>query len=758
MKTKLFKSMLFVVLSTSPIILQAQTYNISPEIVSGQVYYNDGIISDINDVPVNNPWLGGDDIDGTKVLKVGKSARGGDPFVTNAIIPFKLPSRPTGESVNAANLKVNLAYLRHWIDAEVDLYGLPYNASSTINASDYYDGTYSDPTGTVTAIQSGFIVRDTGGTEPLGTQILTDREVNSNSSGDTALTTYINAQYDAGAVAGDYVFLRLSINVSSASSPNGLLGAHYYGISDGQTANAPVLTMEFTSSPTTNTWLGGSTDWATPTNWSEGTVPTATDNVVIPDLANDPIIGATTGAVANDITTNDVLTIASGGSLIVSGTSTGNITYKRTLTADANPLKAWHLVSSPVTGQTVQNFIANNTLASGTSNTSFRGIANYKIDGPGWNYYLNTYSDADAFDAGKGYSVKSATAGDVSFTGTYTSGNKDYNINQTTNNYNLVGNPFAAHINLGTFFTDNNAIDRLEENTIYIWDQSANSGNGEYTPKTSLNDAAFEIAPGQGFFVVSGIAASNKVTFNEANQSHKTDEFSKTASRSEVHLKVYQEGIEHQTKIYFIKGATTDFDNGYDASLFGGVTYNLAIYSELINNNQGKKLGIQSLPNNNFESMVIPIGLKAETGKEILFSAEALNLPSDLKVFLEDRATNTFTRLDEANSNYKVTLAEDLYGIGRFYLHTKSSVLNTDNFLLDNISIYKTDNSNLRIAGLQPGSVSVKLFNILGKQMMSSAFKSNGVQNISLPNLATGIYIVQLETESGTLNKKIILE
>lgn len=258
--------------------------------------------------------------------------------------------------------------------------------------------------------------------------------------------------------------------------------------------------------------------------------------------------------------------------------------------------------------------------------------------------------------------------------------------------------------------------------------------------------------------MVSGIAVSNKVTFNEANQSHKTDEFSKTASRSEVHLKVYQEGIEHQTKIYFIEGATTDFDNGYEASLFGGVTYDLAIYSELINNNQGKKLGIQSLPNNNFESMVIPIGLKAETGKEILFSAEALNLDSDLKVFLEDRTTNTFTRLDQTNSNYKVTLTEDLNGIGRFYLHTKSSVLNTDNVLLENISIHKTYNSNLRIAGLQAGVASVKLFNILGEQMMTASFKTNGVQNISLPNLAAGIYVVQLETELGKLNKKIILE
>jgi hypothetical protein len=41
---------------------------------------------------------------------------------------------------------------------------------------------------------------------------------------------------------------------------------------------------------------------------------------------------------------------------------------------------------------------------------------------------------------------------------------------------------------------------------------------------------------------------------------------------------------------------------------------------------------------------------------------------------------------------------------------------------------------------------------------MSSSFKSNGVSDISLPKLASGVYIVQLQTDFGKLNKKIIIE
>jgi hypothetical protein len=41
---------------------------------------------------------------------------------------------------------------------------------------------------------------------------------------------------------------------------------------------------------------------------------------------------------------------------------------------------------------------------------------------------------------------------------------------------------------------------------------------------------------------------------------------------------------------------------------------------------------------------------------------------------------------------------------------------------------------------------------------MNSNFQSKGAVDISLPKLATGMYIVQLQNENGRINKKIILE
>ncbi|WP_139957576.1 T9SS type A sorting domain-containing protein [Flavicella sediminum] len=269
------------------------TFNVNPT--------GDGIIVNTANLAegASNPWLGGNSIDGTTVLKVGASDPGGNPNTTNAILPFQLPNRPEGKLVASANLKINVAYLRHWISSDIDLYGLPYNASNAISPSNFYDGTYPDATETATGIQDAYFVRDTGGTEPTGTEILTDREVNSDTSGDAALASYLNAQYDAGAEEGDYVFLRLSVDATSGNT-----GAHYYGISDESTSEAAVLTLEIENVLDTKSYKE-STVAIFPNPVSDGKITVSTEGFTenstlqIYSLAGQMVFAKTINAAAN---------------------------------------------------------------------------------------------------------------------------------------------------------------------------------------------------------------------------------------------------------------------------------------------------------------------------------------------------------------------------------------------------------------------------------------------------------------------------
>ncbi len=484
-------------------------------------------------------------------------------------------------------------------------------------------------------------------------------------------------------------------------------------------------------------WTGATdTDWATATNW-DGGVPTAQSYVTIQGASSKPVISSGTNATAGDITINSVASLTiNDGSLEINSKAAGNITYNRSL-ATTN----WYLVSSPVTGETYDDdYVTANSIASSNSN---RGIATYNTTNDTWSYMQG--GGSGAFTSGKGYSVKRASAGDISFTGTLNTGDVSIAIDNSNNRFNLIGNPYATHINSGTFLTNNTA--KLEAETIWVWNQDT------YATKVSMED--FKLAPTQGFFVKAKTAATGNLTFDYSAIKSTGGTFQKT-DLSQIKLSITDGASKRQARVLYYDAATKGFDNGGDGEVFTGNGANIKfdVYTHLLKDDKGKKYQVQSLPKAEIGSMIIPVGVKAGAGKEITFSIEKLNIPSSIEVILEDRTKGTFTKLDNGN-NYKVlTSASD--DIGRFYLHTTQAALNIlDNRTLSEVNVYKTDNSRLRVVGLPIGDATVRIYNILGQEIINSSFSTTGVKDISLPNLSSGIYIVQIETETGKLVRKV---
>jgi len=510
--------------------------------------------------------------------------------------------------------------------------------------------------------------------------------------------------------------------------------------------------------PTQVSWDGSSsTDWSNALNWATGSVPISSDNVYISSgLTNYPTV--------TSVVTINYLTIASGATLKATNTFTANVTYNRTLTNGSQ----WYYMSSPVVGETYNDAWATaNSVISGQNNNkglSWYDNTSYDTDtGTGdtetgyWRYLQSDDSNNGSFNVGQGYGVITSSSTTVSFIGTgINTSSQTRAITTDVSNFNMVGNPFTSFLNLGDFFVDNPKTTVLAETEAYFWNGSS------YDTKTSGLHSTYEIAPGQGFFIEAPVDTNLTFDISDTNHLADTAEGADTfqkSSRPEIHLFLSDGATSRYSNIYYIDGTTTGYDSGYDGKLFGGVTQSFALYSHLVSGSEGKHFQLQSLPKDNYENMVIPIGINADAGKEITFSTEVLNLPTGLKVYLEDRETNTFTRLDELGNKYTIILNETSNGIGRFYLHTTESTLSSNtNSVFKNIRIYKTDHTTLRIIGLSPGKTTVKLFNMLGKQLLNSSFTTNDVHDISLPQLSTGIYLIQLESEKGTLNNKIILE
>ncbi len=112
--------------------------------------------------------------------------------------------------------------------------------------------------------------------------------------------------------------------------------------------------------PTTVTWTGTTnTNWSVGTNWDVGYVPNATDNVIIANTANQPVLSTSTSA--NTITVNSGATLAVGTyNLAITGTSTIN----GTLT----------IGNSAGTGWTTTNLIIG---ANGTASSTANGTIYY---------------------------------------------------------------------------------------------------------------------------------------------------------------------------------------------------------------------------------------------------------------------------------------------------------------------------------------------------------------------------------------------
>jgi hypothetical protein len=126
-------------------------------------------------------------------------------FNYSMVFVFQLPTLAPGQTITGADFGFFIDSMSSAFFT--DLYGLSYRLQSTVLASDWYSGT-GDPNNSL--LQAGIVAPS----------FISNERINTNASGDTALLNYILAQYAAGAVGGDFIFLRLSHSTNSSLNTN----------------------------------------------------------------------------------------------------------------------------------------------------------------------------------------------------------------------------------------------------------------------------------------------------------------------------------------------------------------------------------------------------------------------------------------------------------------------------------------------------------------------------------------------------------
>ena len=464
------------------------------------------------------------------------------------------------------------------------------------------------------------------------------------------------------------------------------------------------------------------------------------------------------------------------GSLLLSGTysesGSGTIQYSRYIAGT----DYWDLIGPPLSGYSVEDFTFDNTdIATNGSSPTTYAVGYYtntsaaSSSNGGWtNYTSDTYSTN--MISGKGYQMSTngtATGAEVNFEGTLLTSNVQITVttneagnvsNSDGTKFELISNPYASYVSTTDFINAHKDTQlHASHAAIYGWD---GTGYDTYNLAAPGNN----IAPGQGFFIgVRGSAGTSQtVTFTTAMQNTTGtgdfNEYDTMDNSAELFIQLSQNNSDKRTRIFFLPQGTDGLDVGYDAAGLDLGAY--SIYTRLISDDEGVNMDIQTLNFDNMLGKIIPLGVNIQAGSDAELSILNSTVNSDYYVYLEDSVTGEFIDLTE--ENYVINSDSNIEGVGRFFIHMTADTMSNGEVSTSMLNAYKEiDASYITIEGLatQSNETKVSLYNILGREVLATTLNNNmGTQTISTVGLSAGIYVIELESGSDRLTKKLLIK
>ena len=462
-------------------------------------------------------------------------------------------------------------------------------------------------------------------------------------------------------------------------------------------------------------------------------------------------------------------------SIIVSGSSTGNIDYNRYVNAVGTD--EWDLIGSPLDAVSISTFVTANTAGTATlaTNGSAYAVGEYDNATDTWtNYTTATVGAAGNFDIGKGYQMASVDGGTgiLKFTGTVASTtqtqaiiNNDAANSNAGRRWNLIANPFPSYVQgnsnadgSNNFLTVN--ADKLDDSFEAVYGYDAD-GTG-YTIYNN-SSGALRLAPGQAFMVASDDTSSDNVSFTTAMRTAVGGDDlivgDVLEDSFELILKLYEGDTEiDYTRFYFKDGLTLGLDPGYDAGHFNEEA---SLMSRLLEEDEGVGFAINAMGLENVNNVVVPIVIYREAGTDFRIGIDTFGIYAGTNVYLEDNVQGTMTLLNEGD--FELNPESILSEAGRFFIHlTEDTFSNEDEVETNLLNVFKADYNNfITVEGLSTESnqTNLKLYNLLGKEVLSTSLLNNtNTQTISTEGLSAGIYVIKLESGNNLLTKKLIIK
>ncbi|AXT19725.1 choice-of-anchor D domain-containing protein [Flavobacteriaceae bacterium AU392] len=276
---------------------------------------------------------------------------------------------------------------------------------------------------------------------------------------------------------------------------------------------------------------------------------------------------------------------------------------------------------------------------------------------------------------------------------------------------------------------------------------------------------------GQRRFVVESIGNSvffgieeQNLTLGETNPSsinNTTQSTGTTDDRMKIRFAVNTvNSIHRQMLVTVDPNASAGFDWGYEAPL------NEEQIDDMYWLVEDGRYNIQGIDIINNET-VMPIGIHTGADGDNSFTLDELeNVPDNLEIFINDKELNVQHNLRESDYEFFLIAGEHLerfelvFNVVEEIIDDDDDIVITEN-IIENLGVFYSNNSkNIVIINPEFKNInSLEMINLLGQSVYSiEDIPNNDRVEYRANKLATGTYIIRMNTDEGILTKKVLVQ